>query len=115
MASSRGNTSCAPAAVSWSTTCPATSARGCRRGCGPTAAGGSHFQAERTEVGAAVVVVLVLRALEEADDAVRDRRHDDFPEGLQHVLRDGDLDHVAGRPDAVEGDAVEERRVDQLA
>src|SRR5260221_11397966 len=69
----------------------------------------SGLKTEGREIRIAVVVVLVLRPLQEADHAIGHRRHHDLPPGLEHVLRERDLDHVAARPDAVERDEVEQR------
>ncbi|OMP14248.1 hypothetical protein COLO4_00133, partial [Corchorus olitorius] len=51
----------------------------------------------------------------ERDDAVGERRCDDFPAGLEDVLRDSHVQHLFVRPDAIEGDHVEQRRIDRLA
>src|SRR5687767_11640064 len=64
---------------------------------------------EGREVRVPVVVILVLDALQEGDDAVGDGRHEYFPAALQQVLHQRHLDDVRRLPDAVEGDEVEQR------
>src|SRR6202034_1608709 len=64
------------------------------------------FEGEGREIGVAVVVVLVLGAFQEGDNAVSHGRGDDFPAALEGVLGEHDGDEVRLRHAAVEGDEV---------
>src|SRR5579871_2836675 len=63
---------------------------------------GSGLQRERCEVRADVVVVLVLGALEERDDAISQRGGDEFPSALEQILREHDLHEMCIRHAPVE-------------
>src|SRR5205085_3207383 len=76
---SPGNTSYARPPAFSSTTCRTKTACASRAYCAPTVQDRSKPHPERIEVGTSVEVVLAFRALEEADHAIRDRRHDDLP------------------------------------
>src|SRR5260221_3959900 len=75
------------------------------------------LEAERGEAGVAVVVVLLLGALEPADHRVGDRREGDLDRDLGHELREHHRRELVVGDDAraVEDERVEDRRIDPLA
>src|ERR1700679_1125467 len=73
------------------------------------------LERERREIRVPVVVVLVLGAFQESDDAVSHGRGDYFPAALEGVLGEHDGDEVRLRHAAVEGDEIENHRVHKLA
>ena len=76
---------------------------------------GSVLQRERREVRTPVVPVLVLLALQPADDRVGHRREDDLDGDLERPVEGDDLHHRPGLPGPEEGNRIEEGAVDELA
>lgn len=62
-----------------------------------------------------VVPVLVLLALQPADDRVGDRREDDLDGDLERPIEGNNFDHRPGLPDPEERYRIEETAVDELA
>src|ERR1051325_4669066 len=73
------------------------------------------LEGKRVEVSLPVVIVLVLSALEEADDGVGHGRHYNLHHGLEAPVEEHAADKVLGRPESVEGDGVEDEAVETLA
>src|SRR5438105_67876 len=82
-----------------------------------SAASALDLEREGREARAAVIVVLVLGALEPADDSVRHRREHDFDQHLADELREHRDRDLVVRQDrgAVEGERIEDERVDAFA
>ena len=76
---------------------------------------GSVLQGERREVRLPVVPVLVLLALEPADDRVGHRREDDLDRDLERPVEGNNFDHRPGLPGPEKGNRIEEGAVDELA
>ncbi len=76
---------------------------------------GSVLQRERREVRLPVVPVLVLPALQPADDRVGHRREEDLDGDLERPVEGDDLDHRPRLPDPKKGNRIEEGAVDELA
>ncbi len=75
----------------------------------------SVLQRKRREVRVPIVPVLVLLALQPADDRVGRRREDDLDGNLERPVEGDDLHHRPGLPGPEEGDRIEEGAVDELA
>jgi hypothetical protein len=75
---------------------------------------GSVLQREGREVCMPVVPVLVLLALQPADDRVGHRREEDFNGDLERPVEGNNFDHRPWLPGPEEGNRMEERAVDEL-
>src|SRR5258708_38509863 len=74
----------------------------------------SGLKRKRCEVRVAVEVVLALRPPEEVHDLVGQGCHHDLPGDLQEIVVHEDAEDEVVRPDAEEGQGVEDQRVDRL-
>jgi hypothetical protein len=76
---------------------------------------GSVFQRERCKVRVPVVPVLVLLALQPADDRIGHRREEDLDGDLERPVEGDDLQHRPSLPGSEKGDRIEKGAVDELA
>src|SRR5258708_18491518 len=74
----------------------------------------SGLKRKRSEVRVAVEVVLALRPLEEVHDLVGQGCHHDLPGDLQEIVVHEDAEDEVVRPDAEEGQGVEDHQVAPL-
>lgn len=76
---------------------------------------GSVFQGERGKVRMSVVPVLVLLALQPADNRIGHRREEDLDENLERPVEGNNFDHRPSLPGSEKGDRIEQGAVDKLA
>ncbi len=76
---------------------------------------GSVFQRERCKVRVPVVPVLVLLALQPADDRIGHRCEDDLDGDLERPVEGDDLQHRPSLPGSEKGDRIEQGAIDELA
>ncbi len=76
---------------------------------------GSVFQREGRKVRVSVVPVLMLLALQPADNRIGHRREEDLDGDLECPVEGDDLEHGSGLPGPDEGNRIEQSTVDELA